>query len=114
MRISDWSSDVCSSDLALERKESPAHFAHHIVGEFAFVFEVASLAGGRGLAAFFVGVRQARVPVPFVAERLIHGAMLGQHIVFVLVMVDTVVAGNSEERLVGKGWVSTCSSGWVR
>src|SRR3546814_4780540 len=80
-RLEPWIVQVVGN--ALERKESPAHFTHHVMGEFAFVLEVASLAGGRGLAAFFVGVRQARIPVPFAAERLIHGAVLGQHVVFV-------------------------------
>src|SRR3546814_3261450 len=66
-RLEPWIVQVVGN--ALERKESPAHFTHHVMGEFAFVLEVASLAGGRGLAAFFVGVRQARIPVPFAAER---------------------------------------------
>src|SRR3546814_10751151 len=36
MRISDWSSDVCSSDLArLDREEDAEHHDHHQAGERA-------------------------------------------------------------------------------
>src|SRR3546814_19445506 len=84
MRISDWSSDVCSSDLV--------HVAREVEDEGV----VDGLAGQRGATA----PRQDRHLVP--------GGGLDRrpHVV--------AVAGNdrSEERRVGKECVSTCRSRW--
>src|SRR3546814_16586425 len=89
MRISDWSSDVCSSDLALigQGKEDAA------VGQLEEIGEAV--------------VEQARhddmrsAHQPHVAVRLAMGAM-----------EQVQRQRRSEARRVGKEWVSTCRSRW--
>src|SRR3546814_11089646 len=99
MRISDWSSDVCSSDLMLDyqgrglsvmemshRSDVYAQIAHEaeqdlrdllgISDDYAVLF----LQGG-------ASTQFAMIPMNLLGER-------------------------SEERRVGKEWVSTCRSGW--
>src|SRR3546814_14096716 len=83
MRISDWSSDVCSSDL--------------------FVF--AALARVRLAADAVHGLRQHRVGFSGNGAQR-HGAG-GEALDDVLGRLD-----RSEERRVGKGSVSTCRSRW--
>src|SRR3546814_5100695 len=86
MRISDWSSDVCSSDLAMKVTEctdrvsycgSRAYMAHRL-------FEDPALRSGY---------------VPSVLDDL--GSLL------------LLVAARSEERRVGKECVSKCRSRWA-
>src|SRR3546814_13598475 len=107
MRISDWSSDVCSSDL---------HAIHHgsqrglrVPGDFDLQ---------RGGA---VGAQPLRQPVR-------HGGDLGLFVVLAFVVVSGFAFAaetlpqafqraqrlgfRSEERRVGKEGVSTCSSRW--
>src|SRR3546814_5077140 len=86
MRISDWSSDVCSSDLMLRGTIAPITFDQlaHILGEEA--------------TAAWVADRQQRagdVPLPTRWR-------------FDISHSD----GRSEERRVGKECVSTCRSRW--
>src|SRR3546814_5578092 len=51
MRISDWSSDVCSSDLIEPREVSAGYrFGNDGVSEFADIFIYDTLAGGAGYA----------------------------------------------------------------
>src|SRR3546814_7423706 len=91
MRISDWSSDVCSSDLAgdqrLQECGSPPHHEHGYLGDV-------DLRCQRGQALRLVEVRDAGV-----AHHPEH-AIIGE------------VRGRSEERRVGKECVSTCRSRW--
>src|SRR3546814_12238664 len=99
MRISDWSSDVCSSDLY-------------------YLLATAMLPIGVGL-----GVVLARVPVgPEAGGRL----YVGHVAVTLLGWVGTTVAGpvvllwptvlrhriRSEERRGGEEWVGTCGAWW--
>src|SRR3546814_18047276 len=82
MRISDWSSDVCSSDL---RKFNPCH-AHH--GNFhSGMISMLPVAKSATLIGFDACPQR------------------------VLPQRDTVPA-RSEERRVGKECVSTCRSRW--
>src|SRR3546814_7500890 len=93
MRISDWSSDVCSSDLVQEHHvhRRPGRVARHRPG------------GGRGAdrravqdqAGAAGAERRGAAPGP----RLGHGAPVAPD-------------RRSEERRVGKECVSTCSSRW--
>src|SRR3546814_13079751 len=99
MRISDWSSDVCSSDL-LEAIRPAVDLRIGIIGEQA---------------------DPADAGIPIVAEQrrdggrpfLRHVAVIGldveaeQHAVLI-----ERLARRSEERRVGKGCVSTCRSRW--
>src|SRR3546814_12146344 len=97
MRISDWSSDVCSSDLG-EDKDRDTVFAGkryggmvhdaEIVGQHPHVAQ-GLVAGGAGVLGR-VGVVDA-----------VHLGALQQQ-----------VAARSEERRVGKECVSTCRSRW--
>src|SRR3546814_21093463 len=97
MRISDWSSDVCSSDLAAELAIAvePRHLVLVLVGQQLEI--VAGDRLGQALAAFRpLGLDAAH---PF-HQRAI---ALGQR---------GVLIARSEERRVGKEWVSTCCSRW--
>src|SRR3546814_1219106 len=83
MRISDWSSDVCSSDLFAE---SPDTYRMHHASDFLFtlfIVFVAAQIGGE------------------IAQRLKLPGVVGE-----------IAAGRSEERRVGKECVSTCRSRW--
>src|SRR3546814_5715184 len=83
MRISDWSSDVCSSDLGRE------HLAK----------TVRKAAGGRGQAPQ-ADPRHDRIAPPAKVDPPPKGKG------------ETDVTGRSEERRVGKECVSTCRSRW--
>src|SRR3546814_12716128 len=87
MRISDWSSDVCSSDLA------HGHVA--IVGEEGGVDQRRSAWIGR-------------------SERHLPRALGAQHadVAAKPMRLDRDAAVRSEERRVGKECVSTCRSRW--
>src|SRR3546814_20581097 len=89
MRISDWSSDVCSSDLG----------GQHPVGVLRAGEEVEDRGVGR-TGELGSGHR----------GDLLHALELGR------VLVDRALAehvlGRSEERRVGKECVSTCRSRW--
>src|SRR3546814_1314354 len=86
MRISDWSSDVCSSDLSVAvavMHHAPAHHhraLQHVVGQ------------------------------PGRAQRL--QTTLGQRQVDRTAAAETAQSRRSEERRVGKECVSTCRSRW--
>src|SRR3546814_4707291 len=86
MRISDWSSDVCSSDLVfgLDRMIFPGR------------------RGGEAVAGRRRGINQSADPgCPGGLEDLNGALHVGRHIV-----------RRSEERRVGKECVSTCRSRW--
>src|SRR3546814_1896304 len=83
MRISDWSSDVCSSDLHARRVHAP------------LALEVLETDGGV----------EDRLGLGI---RLDEGAELGR----LLVARVLAVEHRSEERRVGKECVSTCRSRW--
>src|SRR3546814_19608987 len=89
MRISDWSSDVCSSDLvALEAEAVEGH------------------ARGRADDVGDVGAGHSAVVDAAVGEGegLVGAADDGDH--------DDLTGRRSEERRVGKECVSTCRSRW--
>src|SRR3546814_11462819 len=92
MRISDWSSDVCSSDLAVDA----AAVEMHLVAVPAV------------LEAEFVGQLPGHVFHPL--------ACLGEREGMLVLDVDAGHGGlrewRSEERRVGKECVSTCRSRW--
>src|SRR3546814_6222612 len=94
MRISDWSSDVCSSDLVARIGLAERLLA---VGR-----EVVFRPDGDRIVARLVGDQAIHLRIVDVVE----------------VGVDLVeVLGpdrRSEERRVGKEWVSTCRSRWSR
>src|SRR3546814_12950056 len=97
MRISDWSSDVCSSDLttlsgvaSLANGESGvqrARFAK-LIAEIQMIDRPCAVVEHRLLDE----------PLPQRLDEKIHVALRG--------------SGRSEERRVGKEWVSACRSRW--
>src|SRR3546814_21189892 len=103
MRISDWSSDVCSSDLIV----------HPWTGEGHFYCQKGCEADLHELADFYESVWQGRDPPDLKADI---GAYLGYS------EADLTLWANggyrflppvrSEERRVGKECVSTCRSRW--
>src|SRR3546814_17985488 len=97
MRISDWSSDVCSSDLHLDDIE-------------AVIKILAKCAAADQLAQMLVrGRDHAHVDgdLAFGADRA-HCALLQR-----AQQLDLHVRRRSEERRVGKECVSTCRSRWL-
>src|SRR3546814_4227831 len=83
MRISDWSSEVCSADLA-------------VLASWLFLVAFGSLAG------FTIYLRRLRD----------WGAARVGMYAFVTPVVAVIAGARSEERRVGKECVSTCSSRW--
>src|SRR3546814_14503797 len=99
MRISDWSSDVCSSDLAAPSVEGGAAF-------------LVDQPGGR-IGEARVGIAERLDPLGLEKERPA-GAEAAQDIVRPRARADQLGPGGarSEERRVGKEGVSTCRSRW--
>src|SRR3546814_17204469 len=94
MRISDWSSDVCSSDLDIEESKR-LHSGSYVemyekkpISRIRRLISMMDLKGGESIADFACG-----------------NAML-------LPLVSTKADHRSEERRVGKECVSTCRSRW--
>src|SRR3546814_20329874 len=100
MRISDWSSDVCSSDLVLTRHVGPLR------GESVVEFE-----------PFFkpaFGIGQDRLGGAFGLAHAAIDALAGIDHQHVFAFVETIDrAQRSEKRRVGKECVSRCSSRWL-
>src|SRR3546814_12811759 len=99
MRISDWSSDVCSSDL---RWALSAY-----VGGFAFKDTVAGERIWRTDPALRQHFTDLQTFTSMTPEAL--GRAIGQD------KADAVIAylrARSEARRVGQEWVSTCRSRW--
>src|SRR3546814_13005391 len=111
MRISDWSSDVCSSDLValgVDRVSPKADVARELGLDDvqpAVVVEVGD-----------VRARLGRLPPVRTAPGCgteTGGSGRGEgHVAVVAIQTDRVRDSRSEERRVGKECVSTCRSGW--
>src|SRR3546814_16453064 len=97
MRISDWSSDVCSSDLDGDRIEQIA-VAVEIDAGIGLAADIAEQRGTADVAAIFVAGGRAA------AVRL--------HILVARIDRQDETVGRSEERRVGKECVSTCRYRW--
>src|SRR3546814_15154988 len=99
MRISDWSSDVCSSDLPFL-----ARFAAAELEELLEDLRLVDAGDTDAVVAYF----QPHAPVAAAARRHPHAAAGG--------MFDRVgpqvAQDRSEERRVGQECVSTCRSRW--
>src|SRR3546814_20150142 len=106
MRISDWSSDVCSSDLVgvtffpSDISQKPVEIAQAAIREAKLKFIDVVLVDTAGRLA---------VDAEMMAEiQAVHAAINPAETLFV---VDAMT-GRSEERRVGKECVSTCRSRW--
>src|SRR3546814_21035172 len=99
MRISDWSSDVCSSDL--EQLQQPV--ARRTLVPCAVAPDGLEQRIGRGVAVATRHMSGGKGKTLFMVVRA--GGDFGQQCV-------DIVDGRSEERRVGKEWVRTCRSRW--
>src|SRR3546814_17923500 len=112
MRISDWSSDVCSADLSQQRQRADGgapvpHQVHIEQLEPLFVAAVFDAADERDTGVVHQRVEPARDALNFF-ERLLNAVTRA----YVGLDKDFGAAsGRSEERRVGKECVSTCRSG---
>src|SRR3546814_14540713 len=95
MRISDWSSDVCSSDLAIEEINAK---------------------GGVQLEATTADDRGLPTAGALIAQRFCSDdsmkVVMGYSFSSVAPAAVPIFDGRSDERRVGKGCVSTCRSRW--
>src|SRR3546814_19425048 len=96
MRISDWSSDVCSSDLFLDRG---------LVKPPLFVQSIFGILGGIGADPENV------LHMKRIADKLFGDAFHWSVLAAGRFQLPFVTL-RSEERRVGKEWVSTCRSRW--
>src|SRR3546814_3590894 len=113
MRISDWSSDVCSSDLAGKDRPQPAETGNPLQHEEA---------GGLVPRPPPRHISSMPLPAPFTDWFAARGWRLRRHQADMLaagergehaLLVAATGAGRSEERRVGKGGVSTGGSRWA-
>src|SRR3546814_13376440 len=102
MRISDWSSDVCSSDLAAHLQD--AHLSHEgnrmSLPQPALYDGVIEPTADGGVLRF---ERRLAYPVDEVWDAVTNPGRLA----------DWWLPFGSEERREGNGWVSTCRSRWT-
>src|SRR3546814_18918394 len=96
MRISDWSSDVCSSDLAN-------------AGLAIAMLQASPLRVGED--AIRAGLLAAKWPARL--QRLSQGPLTGAREIWLDGGHNASAGERSEERRVGKEWVSTGRSRWL-
>src|SRR3546814_11867423 len=101
MRISDWSSDVCSSDLGLTMAEARHELAFIATGLYGKPIMKQNGAPLRLTAPWKYGFKHIKsiVRFEFTDQRP--------------TSFWTAIQGRSEERRVGKAWVSTVRSRWA-
>src|SRR3546814_18205153 len=97
MRISDWSADVCSSDLSWMRRSSGSDLAEHEAGQPSCHQRDHDRNQAIQRRVLVGELRQLRLEPDLADEQLRLGA------------ADDL---RSEERRVGKECVSTCRSRW--
>src|SRR3546814_15962027 len=103
MRISDWSSDVCSSDLAVRRVSAQALWRSHLTAPLALPAlrsdDVRVKMGTARRASTFLARSRSWISTPGVSfGELMHASCLSQR--------------RTDERRVGKAGVSTCRYRW--
>src|SRR3546814_16480809 len=110
MRISDWSSDVCSSDLTLKIDRSFVSDVAHLSDDAAIVAAIVSLGRNLGIKVVAEGVETPEQAMTLRAQ----GCEYGQGYLFCRPTPSEEIPAllRSEERRVGKECVSTCRSRW--
>src|SRR3546814_11791928 len=103
MRISDWSSDVCSSDLDLQRSRDLVAVRHPGLDRADPARHPAAVLRAAHPRASTIRGRHAVNA---------HSARISRHAAADQVAVMRAPAVRSEERRVGKEFVSTCRSRW--
>src|SRR3546814_13732417 len=99
LRISDWSSDVCSSDLAADVVKSISLPRQYIVKAASTLWAKTAIRGLNGLASGLTLAKDATGDEIF----RVGGSKL---------QTGWATEWRSEERRVGKECVSTCRSRW--
>src|SRR3546814_16827953 len=118
MRISDWSSDVCSSDL-LERRRNACFFKLAVNETKQFMLFVCQHGGpliwnGRRTYRKRIADRQADGPDGFQVRGINSTASpMASEALFAGRPMRALALARSEERSVGKEWVSTGRSRWA-
>src|SRR3546814_17163501 len=103
MRISDWSSDVCSSDLVtIDIAEDFSLFFARVVTDIAPTARVTATAGMHPVQVCIMALAKTGVGIKLqgAAEIVAPGC--------------NIPVDRSEERRVGKACVSRCRSLWLR
>src|SRR3546814_3932031 len=103
MRISDWSSDVCSSDLLFDRDKTSSARTDVEYSDMATFLAPAAYAASKSLAAQGLSAKRSHLSE-------IIAALLGYRTLAALTAEE--LDPRSEERRVGKECVSTCRSRW--
>src|SRR3546814_15984223 len=109
MRISDWSSDVCSSDLVA------ATFISLFASVFAaYAIERLRFQGAKqvGLAIFFAYLVPPSILFIPLASIVFQLGLFDTRWALILTYPTFLIQFRSEERRVGKACVSTCRSWW--
>src|SRR3546814_19231534 len=74
MRISDWSSDVCSSDLRIDDRRRLGGFITELAGADRIARSIVAKGGGGRLARIVIGLAERELKVqPVVVARAIGG-----------------------------------------
>src|SRR3546814_16072997 len=114
MRISDWSSDVCSSDLGARRRAGTTAVAHHAPGRIGVGQCLARRRAARRLrgaprarSRAVLGLSRRAAATAFRRRPAERGQDDHRHVAR---SGDAREAARSEERRVGKECVSTCRS----
>src|SRR3546814_14715820 len=100
MRISDWSSDVCSSDLIAKERAKLAG-------------DLVATAGRLKDSERALNASEARLADLSTREKELHTSLSSRRAVIAELLVALERMGRSEERRVGKECVSTCRSRWA-
>src|SRR3546814_3839153 len=101
MRISDWSSDVCSSDLRMTKD-----------GEHGEARAFADAVLAVLIPVLIVFSALLLIVMPWVMGLFASDALRADGATFDLAVLMARIAFRSEERRVGKECVSTCRSRW--
>src|SRR3546814_17817148 len=109
MRISDWSSDVCSSDLVFLHI-SPAVINHMIKRRLVMAGYDETDYSAHGLrASYLTQAAKDGVPLPEAMRQSQHRSVQQASNYY-----NDAEAERSEERRVGEACVSTCRSRWLQ
>src|SRR3546814_15938448 len=116
MRISDWSSDVCSADLFLKNSTGTHLLVFMYLGAKHMVTGYDHLLFLFGVVFFLYRMRDVGIYVTLFAVghslTLLYGVLGGVHVNPYLVDAIIGLSVRSEERRVGNECVSTCRSRW--
>src|SRR3546814_21135273 len=110
MRISDWSSDVCSSDLVTLKRQLSDLLPGQPIG--ARISNDAVVLTGTVSSAAAVD-RAVQIAKTYAGDKVVNMMSVGAaQQVMLEVRFSEMSRGRPEERRVGTEWVRTCRVGW--